>query len=297
MGKYGLTCDNLLAVDMVLADGRIVTANAGENSDLYWAVRGGGGNFGVVTTFTFRLHPVKDVLAGNLFFRMDNAAQVLREFRAATANAPDELTLFGLVFAGDDAKPAFGIEVCYCGEQARGEEALAPLRHSKHLLSDTVKRQSYLSLQSSISANEPPSMSENRTGFLTRLDDDVLATLNDAIVNSPANYSVWLVHFHGAVAAVPVHATAFPLRGQGFGYGITAQWDKPEQRIRATQWTIALAKRLAPLSRGNYVNMMDREDSAAVRTAYGPNYDRLAKLKRRYDPTNFFVLNQNIRPE
>lgn len=107
MGKYGLTCDNLLAVDMVLADGRIVTANAGENSDLYWAVRGGGGNFGVVTTFTFRLHPVKDVLAGNLFFRMDNDAQVLREFRAATANAPDELTLFGLVFAGDDAKPAF----------------------------------------------------------------------------------------------------------------------------------------------------------------------------------------------
>ena len=296
MGKYGLTCDNLLTAEMVLADGRIATASAQENPDLYWAVRGGGGNFGVVTTFTFRLHPMKDVLAGNLFFRMDDDGQILREFRAATANAPDELTLFGLVTRGDDAKPVFGIEVCYCGDQARGEEALAALRQSKHLLSDSVKLQSYLSIQSSIPANEPPSTSENRTGFLTQLGDDVIAILKDAVANSPANYIIWLVHFHGAVAAVPVRETAFSMRGQGFGYGITAQWDKPAQRISATQWTISLAKRLAPLSRGSYVNMMDRENSAAVRAAYGPNYERLAKLKRRYDPANLFALNQNIRP-
>ena len=140
-------------------------------------------------------------------------------------------------------------------------------------------------------------MSENRDGFLTRLDDDVIAILKDAIVNPPANYNIWLVHFHGAVAAVPVDAMAFPLRGKGFGYGITSQWAKTEERDRASQWTVALAQRLAPLSRGNYVNMMDREDSSAVRRAYGPNYERLAKLKRRYDPTNFFALNQNIQPE
>jgi FAD/FMN-containing dehydrogenase len=259
-------------------------------------VRGGGGKFGVVTAFTLRLHPLKDVFAGNLVFRMDDDGEVLREFRVATANAPDELTLFGLVFPGDDAKPLFGIEVCYCGEQAKGETALAPLRRSKHLLSDQVKLQSYLSLQSSNSADEPPSFSENRTGFLTQLDDDVIAILNDAIATAPANYNIWLVHFHGAVAAVPVQATAFPMRAQGFGYGITAYWDKPAQRAPATQWTIALAKRLAPLTSGGYVNMMDREDSAAVRTAYGANYERLPKLKQRYDPANFFALNQNIRP-
>ena len=296
MGKYGLTCDNLLAAEMVLADGRIVRATAEETPDLFWAVRGGGGNFGVVTAFTFRLHPLKEVLAGNLFFQMDHDGQVLRDFRSAAANAPDELTLFGLVFPGDDGKPTFGIEVCHCGDKAKGEEALATLRRSSHLVSDTVKLRSYVSLQTSNSASEPPTTSENRAGFLMQLDDDVVAFLRDALATAPANYNIWLVHFHGAVARVPVQATAFPLRGEGFGYGITAQWEKPEQRALASQWAVALAKRLSPLSRGGYVNMMDREELGAVRAAYGSNFDRLAKLKRRYDPANVFALNQNIRP-
>lgn len=298
MGKYGLACDNLISAQVVLADGRLMNASAEENADLFWAVRGGGGNFGVVTEFVFRAHNVSNVLGGEIVFSADDPAALMRGLRAFVAEMPDELTIFCIFTTGENARPVLITQLCYCGDPSAGAAVVASLRQIGAVLADRCHPQTYLALQSSAPRDIPPAFEENRSLFVSALDDDVIALVGRALTHAPANYSLWLIPLHGAVVRVPEDATAFSVRSPGMFVNATGEWRNPADRVQASNWTLDIASKLEPYGRGrgNYVNIMGRENNAAVRAAYAGNYARLARLKRRYDPMNVFSLNQNIAP-
>jgi FAD/FMN-containing dehydrogenase len=296
MSKYGLGCDNVLAADLVLADGRQVKASANENPDLYWAIRGGGGNFGIVTAFEVALHPVSKVLAGYITLESADPRVFLRAFREYLPAAPDELTLIARMSAEPGHKPNLEIQVCYVGDEAAGEKALAPLRHQPTVIRDTVKLRPYLELEQMVPADIPPSLEEHCGGFFTMLDDKRIEILANAFTSAAFPVDSFLSQLHGAVTRVPVSATAFPLRREGIDFDASAYWKSPEEQKAAKQWIEALRKKLPTDADGHYVNTMDREGESAVRRAYGVNYARLQQLKARYDPHNLFSLNQNIQP-
>jgi hypothetical protein len=296
MSKFGLGCDNVLAADMILADGRQVHASQIENPDLYWAIRGGGGNFGVVTSFDVALHPVSQVFAGEIVLESTDPRETLRAFRNFLPTAPDELTLIALLTAAPNHKLQLAIEVCYVGDQAAAEKALAPLRHLPTVVQDTVAWMPYLKLEQMVPAEIPPSYEEHCSGFFSELDDRRIDIFADAFSTATFPVDCFLIHLHGAVTRVPVTATPFPLRRDGIACDVAAHWKSPASRLAARQWTEALKSKLPVNENGNYVNVMDREGENSVRRAYGANYARLQQIKARYDPHNLFSLNQNIRP-
>lgn len=296
MSRYGLGCDNIVSADLVLADGRPVRANAHENPDLYWAIRGGGGNFGIVTQFEVALHPVSKVFTGNVTLQSADPRDFLRTFREFISTAPDELTLIALMSGGPARKPEIDIEVCFVGEQASGEKALAALRHSPLVVQDTVQWRSYLDLEQEVPGEIPPTCEEHCSGFFAEFDDKRIEILGSAFRNAPIPASGFLVHLHGAVSRVSASATSFPLRRKGIAFDVAARWKPPAGQRAAREWTEALHTKLPVDNDGNYVNVMEREGENGVRHAYGANYARLQHLKARYDPHNLFSLNQNIRP-
>jgi FAD/FMN-containing dehydrogenase len=296
MSKYGLGCDNVLAAEMVLADGRQVKASAHENPDLYWAIRGGGGNFGIVTEFQVALHPVSQVFAGDITLESADPRESLRAFRDFVPTAPDELTLIALMSAEPGHKPQLAIQACYVGDEAGGKKALAPLRHLPGVVHDTVQWRPYLTLEQMVPANIPPSYDEHCAGFFKELDDRRIDILASAFSGARFPVECFLIHLHGAVTRVPAGATAFPLRREGIACDIAAYWKPPNGQQAAREWTEALNAKLSWDADGTYVNTMDREGESGVRRAYGANYARLQHLKARYDPNNLFSLNQNIRP-
>jgi FAD/FMN-containing dehydrogenase len=297
MSKYGLGCDNILAAELVLADGREVKANAHENPDLYWAIRGGGGNFGIVTAFEVALHPVSKVFAGNITLESADPREFLRAFREFVPTAPDELTLIALASTEPNHKPQIVIQACYVGEERRGEEVLAPLRHHPAVVHDTVQSRPYLELEQMVPAEIPASYEEHCGGFFTELDDRRIEILARAFSSAPCPIDCFLIHLHGAVTRVPVAATPFPLRRDGIAFDVAAYWKPPESPQAAVEWIEALRTKLPVDEDGiTYVNVMEREGESSVRRAYGANYARLQRLKARYDPNNLFSLNQNIRP-
>ncbi len=296
MSKYGLGCDNILAATLVLADGRQVKASAHENPDLFWAIRGGGGNFGIVTEFEVALHPVSKVLAGNITLESADPREFLQAFRRLISSAPDELTLIALMSAELNHKPQIDIQACYIGEPGAGESALAPIRHHRAVVHDTVQLRPYLELEQMVPAYIAPSYEEHFSGFFGELDDRRIEILAKAFLSARLPVNCFLVHLHGAVTRVPVDATPFPLRRDGIGCDIAAYWKPPDGQRTASEWIAALKTTLPVDEDGNYVNVMDREEENSVRHAYGPNYARLRHVKARYDPHNLFSLNQNIRP-
>jgi FAD/FMN-containing dehydrogenase len=297
MSKYGLGCDNVLAAELVLADGRQVKASAHENPDLYWAIRGGGGNFGIVTEFQVALHPVSQVFAGNITLESADPRELLRAFREFIPTVPEELTLIALMSAEPNHKPKLEIQACYVGDEASGKKALAPLRHHHLVVHDTVQWRPYLTLEQMVPADIPPSYEEHCGGFLTELDDRRIEILASAFSSAPFPVESFLSHLHGAVTRVPAADTAFPIRREGLDCSIAAHWKPPHGQQAAKEWTEALNAKMPWDADGTYVNTMDREGESAVRRAYGANYARLQHLKARYDPNNLFSLNQNIRPE
>ena len=230
MSKCGLGCDNILAAELVLADGRVAKASAHENPELYWAIRGGGGNFGIVTEFEVALHPVSKVLAGIITLESAEPRELLRAFRGFVAAIPDELTLIGLVSAEPGHKPQINIEACYAGDPAEGERVLAPLRHHPDIVHDTVKTRPYLELEQMTPALIPPSYEEHCSGFFTTLDEQRIEVLAHAFSSAPFPVACFLVHLHGAVSRVPVAATAFPLRSAGITFDVSAPWNSPASR-------------------------------------------------------------------
>jgi FAD/FMN-containing dehydrogenase len=296
MGLFGLGCDNVHRAQVVLADSRILTVSADERADLYWALRGGGGNFGVVTSFELALHALPKVLGGTLVFSAGRPAELLASYRDFCRSAPDELTLIGRFLPGRGGAPSFVVRACWCGDPERGAKALSPLRTHRDLVSDGLRAGSFASFQSEISPDATPISGAVRSGFLPELDDEAIAVLVAALARHPASYWVVLAHLHGAVSRLPAGANAWPFRSDGFDCWITADWETPEERGNAEAWVLATWRRLAPKTRGAYVNGLDDEGAARVVEAYGGSYRLLAQVKRRYDPQNFFRMNQNVKP-
>jgi FAD/FMN-containing dehydrogenase len=296
MSKYGVGCDNVIAADLVLADGRQVRASAQENPDLYWAIRGGGGNFGIATVFEVALHPVSKVFAGNITLQSADPRQLLGALRDILPTATDDLTLIAAMFAQPNHKPVLDIQACYLGGQDAGEKALAALRHHPAVVHDTVQMRPYLELEQMVPADIPPSYEEHCSGFFAEFDERRIEAFAKAFSNVPVPVSCFLIHLHGAVTRVAVAATPFPLRRDGIACDVAAYWHPTDGPQVAREWIAALKSQLSVDDTGNYVNVMDREGEGSVRRAYGANYARLQQIKATYDPHNLFSLNQNIGP-
>jgi len=289
MAKHGAVCDNLLSADVVLADGRLVTASDADEPDLFWAIRGGGGNFGVVTSLTYRLYAISEVLSGELTFPLTAARESMLRYRDLMADAPDGLSTSGGLTPVP--RPTFFISICFCGARAEGDALLARwlkrLQPEKH----NVEWGPY---SSELSVPAAPSVGTGR--FLPDLSDAVIELLADALTTAPAPTSAVWNDFHGAVTRVPLDAMAFPLRQRGFDLFMSVPWTTGEERDTAIEWSTQLSRGLGPFSRGVYVNNLNESEAGRVREAYGPHYERLKVIKAKYDPDNFFRVNHNIRP-
>jgi FAD/FMN-containing dehydrogenase len=303
MRRFGLTCDNLLSVQLVTADGRLVTARADENPDLFWGVRGGGGNFGIVTSFEFRLHPVTTLLAGFVLYPLTRARELFRVYRECVATAPDELTAAVLITTWSDGTPAIAVVVCHSGDLGVGEGLAQPMRSLGAPIVDTIRRMRYGELQTMFDATNPPGAWYYRTGYLKGEnvlgDDFVDVLLAQTNFPSPSPLSRIVVeHLGGAMARVPADATAFVHRAAPFDLIVIAGGFGPEETEKNVAWARGVANAMRRfMSGGAYVNYLGADAGAdAVRGAYGPAWDRLVALKTKYDPDNVFRLNQNIRP-
>ena len=299
MRKYGLTCDNLLAAEVVIADGQVIQANDDENADLLWGLRGGGGNFGVVTEFTYQLHPVSFVLGGLLAFPLPLGKQVLQALRAYLPTTPDELTTTSFMLTTPDGHKALGVGLCYCGDPAAGEQWVAPLRQMGPVVMDQVGIMPYPALQSMLDQVATPGHRYYlKSNFVDELHDQAIDVLIDAYMRVPSPLTaVLLVQMGGAVSRADRASTAFYHRDAALSFSAFANWTDPAEDATNIAWTRQLWQDLGPyMPSGVYVNELEDEGEERVRAAYGPAYDRLAALKKKYDPTNLFRLNQNIKP-
>jgi FAD/FMN-containing dehydrogenase len=302
MAKHGLAADNLRAVELVTADGEVRDVNAASHPDLLWALRGGGGNFGVVTSFTFDLHPVVTVTGGLVAHPLDAAGDLLRFYREAVAGAPDDLSVFaGLVHApdGSGAKLA-ALVVFHLGDPDTAARELAPFTGFGSPAMVQVGQMPYPVMNTLLDAGYPDGARNYWLSSFTRgLPDGLIDTAVERFAAAPSPMtSILFEHFHGAVTRVPPTATAVPHREPGWNLLIPSVWTDPAADGANVGWTrdtfAALRPHLATRRWMNYLGDDQPED--AVRAAYGPNYERLRDIKRRYDPDNVFHLNQNIEP-
>ena len=303
MRKHGLACDNLAAVELVTADGVKRRASADAHPDLFWGLRGGGGNFGIVTSFEFQLHPLDTVLAGLILHPLRRGRDVLERYRDVTMTAPDELVVGALVTTWFDGTPVIALAVCYSGRIEIGERIVEPLRRLGRPLLDTLRPIPYAELQTAFDATNPPGAWYYRTGYLDGAQFGgavfVETFLDHCDFPSPSPFSrVYLEHLGGAMGRVPADQTAFVHRAAPFDLIVIAGGFRPEDAEKNIQWARRTSDAMRPfMSGGAYVNYLGADASQdAVRTAYGPAFARLVALKDRYDPHNVFRLNQNIRP-
>jgi hypothetical protein len=298
-GLHGLACDNLLSADVVTADGQLLTASEEENEDLFWAIRGGGGNFGVVTSFRYRLHPVGTVLGGGLSYPLSKAHEVLRFYHEFASGCPDELSTDASLGVAPDGSSVVVVSVCYCGPAEEGERVLRPLREFGSPLADNIQPMAYTTLQSAPDARFPPGRQHYwKSSYLRELNDNAVEVMVQFVSEIPSpTTGVGLQQMHGAASRVDPTATAFPHRDEHYDFLILSQWVDPAESERNVEWTRSLFEAMEPYFEGGvYVNNLGDEGEDRVREAYGANYERLLALKGKYDPTNFFRLNQNIKP-
>jgi hypothetical protein len=298
-GKHGLACDNLLSADVVTADGRLLTASEEENEDLFWGIRGGGGNFGVVTSFEYRLHPVGPVLAGGLRYPAAKARDVLRFYHEFASGCPDELSTSALLGRAPDGSLVAGITVCYCGAIEEGERVLRPLRAFGSPLEDGIRPMAYTALQSAPDEGFSPGQQHYwKSSNLEHLSDEAIEVMVRLVKEMPSPSSgVGLQQMHGAASRVDPAATAFPHRDEHYDLLILSQWANPADSEENVRWTRELFEAMQPfVGKGVYVNNLGEEEGDRVKEAYGEHYERLVALKDRYDPTNLFRLNQNVKP-
>jgi len=293
MSKYGAACDNLLSAQLVTVDGRQIEASQKSNPDLFWAIRGGGGNFGVATALEYQLHPVGDVLAGTLMYPPGRIPELLQAFAKFVAAAPDEVSVVGQVLPSEQGTP-FRIIFLHCGHPRQGNELLQPLRALKPQ-EENVRVMSYLEAQAA--AFLPAPVAHFQTDlFLPELTAAAIATLTTATNDAPPNTRVFIVPLFGAISRVAVSDTAFALRRPGHELDIVGTWSAPAEKETAVRWVKALRDKLQPFALGVYVNQLGETSDELVRAAYGPNYARLVQMKKKYDPRNVLRLNQNINP-
>ncbi len=302
MGKHGLAADNLLAVELVNADGEVVDVTESSDADLFWALRGGGGNFGIATTFTYRLHPVETVTGGLIAHPFDAAAEMLRFYRDAAAGGHDDMTvLAALVHAPDGSGTKLAAMVVFhTGEPERAEEDLAPFKSFGSPAMVDVGQMPYPVMNTLLDAGFPRgALNYWMSSFTRGLSDGLLDTMVERFASAPSPMgAILLEHFHGAVTRVGVTDTAVPHRAESWNLLIPNVWTDPATTEENIAWTRETHRALAPhLEEARWLNYLgDDQGLDAVRGAYGPNYERLLELKRRYDPENVFHHNHNIDP-
>jgi FAD/FMN-containing dehydrogenase len=307
--RYGLTIDSLLAVEMVLADGRFVTASAKENSDLFWAVRGGGGNFGVVTSFLFKGQPVGSVYGGPMFWPLEDGAEMMRWYRDFILKAPDDVYGF---FAFHTIPPAApfperfhlkkmcGIVWCYTGPMKKAEKVFKTIRKFKPAALDLAGPIPHPALQSMFDGLYPPGMQWYwKADFVRTLPDSAIAQHVKYAATLPTlQATMHLYPINGAAGRVKRDATAWWHRDANWTEVIVGVDPDPAKKEEISAWAKEYWSALHPYSAGGaYINFMMDEGEERIRATYGKNYKRLAKIKKRYDPENFFRVNQNIRPK
>jgi FAD binding domain/Berberine and berberine like len=309
MRKYGLTIDQLLAVDLVTADGELVRASEAENPELFWGVRGGGGNFGIVTEFEFRLNPVGPVVvAGPIFWAMEESPRVLRFYRDWIAEVPDELTTIVIHRRAPELPVVprelhgvhvVGVACCYAGPVDDGEKVVAPLRKFGSPLLDLCAPKPFVEHQAMFDPALPHGWHYYfRSCDVAELTDEVIDITVDHSLRMKSRVNTFpIFQLGGAVARVGEHETAFGGRGAGHTFNVNATTVTAEGFDEEREWSRGLWSALEPHHTSVYVNFLMDEGEERIRQAYGPEkYDRLKALKRRYDPDNFFRLNQNIAP-
>jgi FAD/FMN-containing dehydrogenase len=294
MSKYGAACDNLLSAHVMTVDGRQLEVSQNSNPDLFWAIRGGGGNFGVVTAFEYRLHPVGEVLSGTLTYSTERIPELMLAFAKFTKSAPDEMNIFGELLPSEQG-PNFLIHVCHSGHPHVGNDLLTPLRGPHKPLKDDVRVMSYMEVQAAGFIPKPFAHFQTNL-FLPTLSEAAIAAIIEAIKSAPPQFRVLMVPLYGAISRVSSSATAFALRQPGCEVDILGRWNTPAEKANAVQWVHPLRDKLRPFAHGVYVNQLGESSEELVRAAYGSNYDRLVEVKKRYDPTNVLRLNQNIKP-
>ena len=301
MGQHGLSCDNTLSYDIVTADGELITASADEHPDLFWALKGGSGNFGVVTSITYRLHPVGEVISGMLLHPLARAREVLRFYRDfVLAGLPDELIVYAAAVTGPDGTPLLGIVPSWTGADLdEGERVLAPLRTFGPPVADLVARMQYTAMQQMLDTAAGYGLrSYWKSHFLSGLPDDAIDTFVRFTQSCPSPRTLTVLeHGHGAVTRVAADATAFPIRGHAFDFVVVSLWEDASDDARNVAWTRSFFQGMQPWSAAQvYVNALAEDDGGRVAEAYGGNYARLAEVKAKYDAGNRFRRNQNIRP-
>jgi len=303
MGKHGLALDNLRAVELVTADGHVLQVDKQSAPDLFWALRGGGGNFGIATSFEYDLHAVgPTVVGGPIVHPIANARDTLNFFRDATRSLADEHILFAALTHAPDGSgaPVAALVTCHCGPPAEAERAVQPLKQFGTSMVDGVGPVGYAQLNTALDASFPKgALSYWKSNFLTELSDAAIETMIECFARCPTPMGQFLIeHLHGAVTRVGVGETAFPHRKEGYNFLILAQWADHADTSACIAWARETAKQMRPFfAAGRYVNYLDDDETGdPVAAAYGPNYRRLQQIKARYDPTNVFRMNQNIRP-
>ncbi len=305
MGKYGLAVDNLRSATLVNAAGDVVRASDDENPDLFWAIRGGGGNFGVATWLEYDTYPVGPIVTGGLVAHPFSAARdVLRFYRDVTAELPDDFTIFaGLIHAPDGSGTKLAaIIVCHIGDLGTGARAVEPIKQFGSPVMDVIGPMPYSVVNTLFDAGFPPyALNYWKSNFLAALSDDAIDTLIARFAACPSPMSGLLIeHFHGAATRVDPTATAFPHRTPGFNLLVAGEWMDPADTTLNTTWTrdtyAAMSAYFASGRYANYLNTDEVGDQNAVAAAFGPNAARLRELKRRYDPDNVFHHNHNITP-
>ena len=310
MRKHGLTADNLVSADMVTADGEMVHASAEENPELFWGLRGGGGNFGIVTSFEYDLHPVgPTILGGPIFYRGEDARAVLDFYREWSAQLPDEVTSLVNLLTAPPApflpeevhgKPIVAIVAAHSGSVEDGERAVRELRAFGSPIVDLMGPMPYVALQTLIDDLYPKGLHNYfKSGYLGGMSDGALDTIMDAYgrISSPLS-EIHIQHLGGAIARVPEDATAFGERGAPYVLNLVTRWQDRAEEDTHIAWARGLYDAMTPhLTGGVYVNFLSAEGEERVHQAYGPDkYARLVALKDRWDPDNVFQLNQNIKP-
>lgn len=296
--KYGFTCDNVLAFEVVGAEGTLRTASATEHPDLFWALKGGGGNFGVVTSFTFQAYPVTTVLGGLIVHAREQAGPVLRHYRDFMETAPLDLTAYAALLTTPDRQPAVAVIPCWCGDPQEGERVIAPLRGFASPLVDAVQQMPFPAMQKLLDDAFPDGTRNYwKSTFVKALGDDAIDILIDQANAMTSPLSATVVEFYaGASSRIAPAETAFAQRQAQYNIGFMGQWTDPAEDAAQTAWVRGAWDAMQPFSSGGYLlNFTAEEGPDVIKAAFGNNYDRLAELKRKYDPTNFFSLNQNIK--
>lgn len=301
MGKHGSTCDNLLSVDIVTSDGEMLTAGTDQNPELFWAIRGAGANFGIVTSFRYRVHPLPETLSGMLLYPRERAPELIAFLREVLAGSPDELYTTVGFLNSPEGIPLVAVLIVYSGDVGEGQRIIQPLRQFGGALADLVRPMPYPEVQSMLDHAVPIGDRYYwKSNFVDYLTPGLAACLTQGASAMPSPHSmILLFEMKGAIRRVPKHAMAFDHRDVGFELSIIAHWSDPAADAANIQWARDVWRSVQPfVSSAVYANHMDADESGSrIRDAYGAEkYDKLVALKTKYDPDNFFRLNHNIAP-